>query len=268
LHRSSIVSATGNTITISNGTVLPSDVLIFATGWTHPYLTRPNTLFSPSLAEELELPVHKSAEESPAHAAHWAALDSAAADRVHILFPILKTPPKKFNLAQRPMREFSYMHHLRFLVPPGMAARNDRSIVFMSNIHVGATPLHAALCSLWSYAYMEDLLPAEKDAPLAQLLKDQKRMEEETAWETMFFRLRYLDLFEGTALAAFETREVCDRLMTDLGIRWDRHAMLVGDHEWFAGWKKWWREYFGNYGTAEYATIVDEYLQLLQKKGL
>jgi hypothetical protein len=152
------------------------------------------------------------------------------------------------------------------MVPPRCAANNDRNIVFLSHVHGGQTPIHAQISTLWSYAYLEDELPSERDARLPALLMDEKKMEVETAWEQQYYRIRYLDFFENVALAPFEGRDILDQLLEDLGLRPDRRAMQVGRHEWFAAWRAWWSEYMGSYGTQEYAGIIDEYRDLLSRR--
>ena len=264
VSRNSIRSINGKTLTLADGTTQVADVLIFATGWTHPLCTS-TPLFTHELAEELELPVDLS-KESDSHKKHWSGMEQETIRKIYELYPILENPPAHLNLANRPAKTFSKLHHFRNLVPPRAAANNDHSVVFLSNVHTGYTPTHAEVSALWSYAYLEDEMPPSTDAPLREFLKDEKAMEKEAVWHHQYNRTRYVDLVENLAIGAFEGRDFIDRLLMDLGIRHDRHAMLVGKDEWFAGWKAWWREYFGNYMTQEYAGIIDEYRELLAKR--
>lgn len=266
ISRASITSAKDKVLTLSNGTTIESDALVLATGWVHPlYTTTP--LFPPDLALKLELPVPLSTEPV-SHASHWASLESAAVDKVHSLYPYSREPPKHLNLVTRPASELSHIHHFRCLVPPGPAAENDRNIVFLGNVHTGASHVHAVACSLWSFAYLEGVFPKGKDARLSQILTDKDYMEKQIAWEQSYFRVRYLNIFEGVTVGAFETREMIDKLLEDLGIRSDRHAMLVDKNSWFGGWRAWFSEYFGNYASNEYAGVVDEFKAMIDQQQL
>jgi dimethylaniline monooxygenase (N-oxide forming) len=260
ISRTTIVSAVDRTITLSNGTTAPSDVIILATGWTHPY----TSLFPPELAIDLELAV-PIASEPTAHKEHWADLDAAAKTKLFQHYPILEHPPEKFNLHLKPARTLSHLHHFRFLVPPGPAARGDRNIIFMGNIHVGSMPILAQVSAVWAYAYLENNLPSPSHAPLADLLDDQPAMERNTAWMTMFFRMRYLDLFEGYAICTMESRNVIDQLLLDLGVRPDRHGRFVQGGV-LVGLRRWWTEWFTSYKSEEYGGVLQEYLDVVARK--
>ena len=264
VSRNAIRSVDGKTLSLADGSKQDADVLVLATGWTHPSCT-PTPLFAPEQAEDLELPVPL-LKETIDHKKHWSILEQDAARRMHNLYPVFEKPPANLNLDIKPARNFSSMHHFRSMVPPKSAANNDRNIVFLSNVHGGATPIHAAVSGLWLYAYLENQLPADKDAPLAAMLKDQNKMEKDAAWAQQYYKIRYLDFFENVQLGAFEGRDQIDQLLMDLGLRPDRHGMLVGKNEWLGSWKAWFREYMGNYGSVEYAGIVDEYRELLARK--
>jgi hypothetical protein len=110
------------------------------------------------------------------------------------------------------------------------------------------------------------MLPLASKAPIAGLLKDRDAMEKDIAWTDTYFRLKSLNLIQDVALSAFETREVLDRLLLDLGIRCDRKAMMVPEGVWFREWKMFFVEWFSNYGTEEYRGVLEEYLEIMGKK--
>lgn len=64
-------------------------------------------------------------------------------------------------------------------------------------------------------------------------------------------------------MSAFETREVLDRLLLDLGFRSDRKAMMVPEGVWLRGRKKLFAEWFSSYGTEEYRGVLGEYLEIM-----
>jgi hypothetical protein len=263
IKRAHITSAVGTTITIYSSTTgketIQSDALIFATGWSPPYTGPNGPLFPPSLALDLELPIPLASEPND-HKTHWAALEAAAKAKIYSKLPLLEHPPDNLNLHLKPERKTSYSHHFRTFVPPNAAARGDRNIVFLSSIHVSSLGVHSYLAALWSYAYLEDKLPPASKAPIAGLLKDRDAMEKDIAWTDTYFRLKSLNLIQDVALSAFETREVLDRLLLDLGIRCDRKAMMVPEGVWFRGWRMFFAEWFSSYGTEEYKGVLEEYL--------
>lgn len=258
--RTAIVSAADRTLTLKDGTSLSSDVLILATGWKSPWAD----LFSVELAEELELPVPLDAE-STEHKDHWASLEATAKEQVQKLHPFITKPPAHFPLHYISKRNTTLTHHFRNIVPPSLAAAGNRNIVFLGYLHTSMQAIHAQACSIWSYAYMEDFLPPKDKAPLAMLLKNQTDMEKNTAWMTMWFLTRYLGLFDGIFLATFESRELVDRILLDLGIRPDRKGMLV-KNGWFYGSRHFFAEWLSSYGSSEYAGILDEYLDLMKSE--
>lgn len=91
-------------------------------------------------------------------------------------------------------------------------------------------------------------------------------MEKDTVWTETYFRIRYLDLIEGVALSPFETRDVIDRLLMDLGIKPNRLGMRLGEGLWLETCRKWCREMFGNYTSEVYNGIVEEYLKVVDRK--
>lgn len=261
ISRTSIVSAVDKTLILKDGTSISSDAIILATGWKSPWAE----LFPLKLAEELELPVPLTSE-SIEHKEHWASLDAAAKEQLHKIHSFITKPPEHIPLHYLPKPTTTFSHHFRSIAPPGAAARGDRNIVFLGYLHTGMQAIHAQACSIWSYAYLEGFLPPKDQAPLATLLDDRIKMERDTAWIDMWFRTRYLGIWDGIFLATFETREVVDRILLDLGIRPDRKGMFV-KKGWFYGWRCFFAEWFTSYGSSEYAGILDEYLDLIEKKA-
>jgi dimethylaniline monooxygenase (N-oxide forming) len=192
-------------------------------------------------------------------------LDAASKGQLHKTNPFITKPPKHIPLHYLLKPTTTFSHHFRSIAPPGPAARGDRSIVFLGYLHTGMQAIHAQARSIWSYAYMEGFLPPKDTAPLASLLDDKTEVEREFAWIDRWFRTRYLGIWDGIFLATFETREVVDRILLDLGIRSDRKGMLVKRRR-FYGWRCFFAECFTSYGSSEYARILYEYLALMEKK--
>jgi dimethylaniline monooxygenase (N-oxide forming) len=255
VNRACMVSAIGDSITLSNGDSICSDAIVFCTGWN---IASP-LLFSSTLANELGLPVDLTLlpeDESE----YWRALDKKALTRMEAEYPMLKNPPRnvhirKFNKA--PFRLF------RFIAPPKLAARGDRTILFLGCFSNARSHLSAEIASLWSVAYFENLLPASTNA----LLADKNEMDEDIAHIEAYRLKRYSNSFLHR-LNSSEASEFDDLLMNDLGLRTDRKRMRMasGWRGWF-GLKAWMAEWFGNYLASDYEGLVEEFLDSLHKRG-
>jgi hypothetical protein len=254
VNRAHMVSATGNSITVSTGESIPSDAIVFCTGWNiaSPFL------FSPTLANEIGLPVDPtvlSEDESE----YWRALDKAALTRIEADYPMLKNPPSNVHIKtfdKTPFRLF------RYIVPPKLAARGDRSILFLGAFSNARSHLSAEIASLWSVAYFENLLPASTNA----LLADKNEMDKDVAHVEAYRIKRYSNTFLHRLNGA-EAPEFDDLMMNDLGLRTDRKRMRMaaGWRGWF-GWKAWTAEWFGNYLASDYEGLVGEFLESLHER--
>ncbi|CZT51968.1 uncharacterized protein RSE6_13197 [Rhynchosporium secalis] len=245
--RENLVTAYGKTITLSNGDKLSTDAIVFCTGWDPTF----PSLFSPSLAAELGIPVDPSHLSSKV-ASYWKTLDALAESNIDSLNPMLANPPSNIHIpksAKTPYRLY------RTMVPPLLAASGDISIVILGNYAGGRIQQSAEINSLWAVAYLLDLLPARTK----RVLQDKERMNRDIAHVEAFRKKRYLNMFPYR-LATFEAPEYEDAIMCDLGLRADRKAMRVpkGWRGWF-GWKAWTQEWFGSYLAEDYRGIVWEF---------
>jgi len=244
----------GRTLELSNGSTVESDAVIFATGWQMGYMA----LFDPTLAPELGLQMSVDLQPRD-YRQNWEGLDQAAEEKVFSQYPLFKDPPAYLNLDTRQPRNTTPLRHFRLMVPPALAARHDRSIVFLGNLVTGQVTTYAEVCALWSVAYMEDMLPP---GPFNALLDDRKAMEHDIAATNAYFKIRYLNAIE-IPLSIFEMREVIDQILLDLGLRADRHGMKASNG-WF-GWKAWLAEWFTPYEPKHYKGFIREFREKINK---
>ncbi|KAK0890921.1 hypothetical protein LTR02_014366 [Friedmanniomyces endolithicus] len=255
VHRQNVSHLSDHTVHLANGTNLPSDAFIASTGW----------LFGPALAfkdqtthADLGIP---SLDYTPKQKAFWAALDAHADAEIFQRFPklaVLEYPPcADDDMKENPLdevdagmvrREYQPWRLYRSLVPPGLAAKGDRSLAFAGFSANITGHIRNEISGLWIYAYMND-----------QLAIDPCRDVEDVYWDAALlqrfcfrrypygFGRRFQDFF-------FDAIPWNDVLLRDLGMSGKRKG------------GSWWRECFEPYRMEDYRGITGEWLGM--KKGL
>ncbi|RDW92195.1 hypothetical protein BP5796_01589 [Coleophoma crateriformis] len=254
VHRESITSMTGTEITLSDSIIPNADAIVFATGWQTSYAN----IFSTPLGEELGLPVPLS-QQSPEVEKHWTELDRTADAKVCQLFPIFRNPPKT---NENPPNVTPFRMY-RESVPINLAAAHDRSIVFLGALVNAQVAMHAEVSALWAVAYMEDMLPDGAGGMLGDKQKMEVWTSEVNAW--MRRRFRRAGIVEPTA--DLEIQGFMNQMMRDMGLRADRRRGN-GTPEGFLGLRGFWREWFQPYRPGDYKGIVEEFLAIVQKRGV
>ncbi|KUJ24500.1 FAD/NAD(P)-binding domain-containing protein [Mollisia scopiformis] len=254
VNRAELVSAQGRTVTLSSGKTIPCDGIIFCIGWE---LSIP-PLFPPPLANDLGLPVDFSIPSTQENE-YWEALDTTSESDVLARYPILRNPPSEIHVPKSTLTPY---RHFRSMIPPKLAARNDNSLVFIGNWANGRVQITAELASLYAIAYLENLMPPSTQA----LLSDEEAMNRDIAHVDAFRRKRYLNCFPFR-ISIFDTPEFDDALMRDLGLRADRKRMRMRGG-WRDCWvlKAWCREWFEGYFASDYAGIVEEFLEGVERR--
>lgn len=251
VQKAAITSMHGRSLTLSNGSMIESDAVIWATGWHHPY----GSMFDPALIATLGIPVPRSRQPEE-YRKHWESLEHAAEAKIVTDYPILGNPPQNLNLHLKEYRHYARLY--RFMVPPGLTADHDRSVVFLGNLHPFSIPSWAEIASLWAISYLEGLFPLN---PRLEVLNDREEMERQAAYEISYFKLRYIDVMIAPLLV-MEFREVCDQLVLDLGLRPDRKVMQAErEGLWFDpwGWRAWAIEWFSPYSARDYRGLIEEF---------
>jgi hypothetical protein len=146
----------------------------------------------------------------------------------------------------------------RYIAPPKLAARGDRSLVVLGCLVNTAIPTYAEISSLWGVAYLESLPFAPSTS---QKLQDLEDMEKDISlvdiWGVMKFRDRAAPYLDGSV----EIQDFTDLLMKDLGLRSDRKRFAT-EREGKKGLfslKAWAKEWFYPYFGKDYEGLVEEY---------
>jgi dimethylaniline monooxygenase (N-oxide forming) len=124
VFREQIASLSERFVILSSGEKRPTDAVIFATGYK---ISEP--IYSPDLAGELGVPTN--IESYPPHLAEkWEELETLAETEVLESFPRLKEAPA-YN--KKPVPYTPYRLY-RTILPPALAEKEDRSLVFVGAV--------------------------------------------------------------------------------------------------------------------------------------
>lgn len=130
--RSEITALEGTYVVLSDGERLHTDAVVFATGY-----NKSEPIYSPELAAELGV-VTDLATYPPHLREKWDNLDMLADQEVVRLFPRLANPPMPNNkpVKNAPCRLY------KDILPPELARKNDRSLVFAGAVGVASTAMY------------------------------------------------------------------------------------------------------------------------------
>ena len=232
-------------IQLSDGSKIPVDALLCATGWKF----NPPLHFSSIADEDLGLPLAEALNVERMHK-----VDSEIFDR----FPILANQPLKNKKAvplhrtavdpEEPYRLY------RFISPPKLVI--TRNIAFAGALYNLTTSLIAQAQALWITAYFDDRLESlhltVKDTERSKVLGD---IEDETYLHTQFSKRRS-PLGSGARHPDLSTDSLCylDLLLKDLGLKiWRKN-------------NRFW-ELFQPYSIKDYEGLVTEWMQK-QNRGV
>ncbi|KAK8037939.1 hypothetical protein PG994_014706 [Apiospora phragmitis] len=250
VYRSEVESLSHtDVVNLKNGISLQSDMVISCTGF-----SKPHGPFGADLREELGL------SYAQADAAKWAELDAVADNKVDRLLPILgdigAPEPKQSSLTlvlpdRRSRANRTTIARSQRSIRR-LAAKDDRSICFLGQIHSIFTPTTNELAALWASAYMLGKLQLPSEAVM------ETQVAESNAWE----RKRYLEmgaknsycildfLSDSSSLTLWHpdpSKQYIDTLAKDLGIRPARKSDPFS-------------EMFVRYKPRDYKGLVNEFL--------
>jgi dimethylaniline monooxygenase (N-oxide forming) len=256
VHRASISSFSTQSVNISDGQNLPCDAVVFATGWK----TNQTAIFSPSLLPDLGFQYDLSSQSSE-QAKHWNALDTNSEAQVRATFPMLASPPSEiveYDRAHTKPATLTPFRLFRYIAPPNLAARGDRSLIVLGCLINTSVPTYSEASSLWGVAYLENLpfTPTTEEA-LEDLNAMEKNISLVDAWGILKFRDRASPYLDGSV----EIQNFTDLLVRDLGLRSDRKRFVAereGKRGLF-GLSAWTREWFYPYFGKDYRGLVEEY---------
>ena len=144
----------GGTIDYTNGGQTETDAICAITGWQ----IVPKIKFIPDgIDADLGVP---SSSYTVDQEKFWAGMDMKADQEILSRFPYLRNPPEaKLPLTQTvtPFRLY------RGIASPTLTAQGDHSLTFMKMVHCTANLILAETQALWSFAYLNDKLPVDRE---------------------------------------------------------------------------------------------------------
>lgn len=198
VHRENISSFTKDSVILEGDTnrALKTDFVLLCTGWKNNLSSFPSERWT-----RLGLPHFDQNDAS--FVERWDRLETNADSEIDRLFPILTKPP----LTPSPLiPNRNVWRQYRRMVPPDLAAEGKNSIVFLGQIYIMQTMLHAEVQALWAVAY----LLGRVDVP------DLQSMQREIAEWNSWTRKRYLHRGNTMPYAIYDQKAVCHFLIIRL----------------------------------------------------
>jgi len=211
VHRANIISMSGSTVQLSNDSSLRSDAVVLCTGWDSTC-----KILDPATSHELGISAPLESEDGDS-TKYWNELASRADSEVLKMLPRLGKPPlyNKKKVLNTPNRLY------RYILPPTLAARDDRSLIFLGQVVNTMTSILSEVSALWGIAWMEGLLDMSHGIP------PKEDMDYEIAKLNAWCARRYLSRGETKPLVAAESQDIIDLWMKDLGLEVHRRSFLA-----------------------------------------
>ncbi len=261
-----LISADGQTHTV------PCDAVIWCTGWL-PAID----FFSDKETRELGLPVliedrppvpdpkdtptrPEISNPKPASTYFSQLSPTAQAAEEHILslFPALRSPARPgYSPDYTAYRLYRQCLPLSsFPSTDSKSCDHDRSLAFSGLVSNSQTAICSELTALWSVAYLEDLLPP------TSLPSTRAEAEENVELALAFQRRRYGVKGARDPEIVLEVQSFLDLICRDLKVEVHRKRNAVNGKGWWEGMKGWVREYCTPYFARDYATVLEEFLEI------
>ena len=270
LHRQDLGHLSDHAVHLADGTHLPSDAFIASTGWLFGPAINFKDVFQHS---DLGIPSTQYTEEQKTF---WSKLDQRADAYIFSTFPQLKTeqyPPRaNEDLLENPLdeldaseglktrQEYSPWRLYRSLIPPGLAAKGDRSLAFAGFSASVSGHIRNEIAGLWIYAWMNDKLTLDP-------CHEHQAGKLDIFWDTALFMrwcFRRYPFSFGRRFPdwVFDAVPFNDVMLKDLGLNGVRKGRK-GD----SWWKNFYREATEPYTMADYRGITAEWLAKGKKGG-
>ncbi|KAB8346305.1 hypothetical protein FH972_023349 [Carpinus fangiana] len=270
VHKDDVSHLSSGTLHLKSGTEVSCLAgIALATAWN----TVPNPVFSQTeLHSDLGLPsIHYSNQDVK----HMHALDARADEEIFTGLPVLRDAPVPNFTQPLPLpganttldlerdgklvrtsntHSAEPMRLYRFMAPPDLVIRGDRSIVFSSLVSNIQNCLRIHAQSLWAYAYLNRKLDSldflDTETSTTEDAGNPPNLEYEAALRNCFTRHRSIYGY-GHKLPDFVFEQIpyCDVLLQDLELRCLRKG-------------SWWRGIGEPYGPDDCKGLVDEWLGL------
>ncbi|TQN66873.1 FAD-dependent monooxygenase DEP4 [Colletotrichum shisoi] len=245
IHREDVDHLSDHRVHLGDGTTFAADLLVASTGFS----SKPTIDFEPaSLHSDLGIPT---TSLGPEQAAFWAEADAKADAVVGARFPRLldgpfqgptSSKPRPFHAGASGEVQHTPWRLYRGIAPPGLAARDDRSLVFVGAFSNLANVMRLEAQCLWMLAYFEGRVAAlEADRRAGRVFEETAVFQRWAQHRAPYGHGRcYPDL-------VFDQLPYWDMLLGDVGVETRRKAGV-------------WAELFESYTPVDYRGIVDEWM--------
>ncbi|KAI0466699.1 hypothetical protein F4859DRAFT_496388 [Xylaria cf. heliscus] len=235
IRRDIIEEIKGNTVKFESGDQTYADYMIMCTGWGDHF-----GIFDAEHKAKIGLPAYRDhVEASPeSQDVDWETYYTEANKAVDKKLPFLADPPKlKYSKALDPALQKRWNLYRR-VVPVSMAAKGDRSLAILGQIHTIQTPLVSEVQSLWAILY----LLGEVELP------DVDTMAKEVSLWNTWTRKRYLNQGQKHTYSLYDFLPYVDSIFEDLKLNSHRKSNFVS-------------ELLSPYAPEDFNGFVDEYLR-------
>ncbi|KAK1579571.1 cofactor FMO1 FAD enzyme [Colletotrichum navitas] len=245
IYREDIDHLSDHTIHLGDGTTLTADLLVASTGFS----AKPTINFEPaSLHSDLGIPT---TSLGPKQTAVWNEANARADGVIGARFPRLLDGPfldpsssktRAFHPGASAEVAYTPWRLYRGIAPPGLAARDDRSLVFVGAFSNLANIMRLEVQCLWALAYLEGRIPSlDVDRRAGRVLDETALLQRWAQYRAPYGHGRcYPDL-------VFDQLPYWDMLLGDIGVETRRKAGV-------------WAELFESYAPPDYRGMVAEWI--------
>ncbi|KAI0554403.1 hypothetical protein F4679DRAFT_295216 [Xylaria curta] len=235
IRRDIVEEIKGNTVKFESTDPIHADYMIMCTGWGDHF-----GIFDAEHKAKIGLPAYGDNIEafSEAQDINWANYYNEADKTVDEKLPFLADPPKlKYTKTLDPALQKRWNLYRR-VVPVSMAAKGDRSLAILGQIHTVQTPLVSEVQSLWAILY----LLGEVELP------DVDTMAREVSLWNTWTRKRYLGQGQKHTYSLYDFLSYIDSIFADLKLDSHRKSNFLS-------------ELLSPYEPQDFNGFVDEYMR-------
>ncbi|KAI1756302.1 hypothetical protein F4782DRAFT_538034 [Xylaria castorea] len=225
----------GNTVKFESTDPIHADYMIMCTGWGDHF-----GIFDGEHKAKIGLPAYGDHVKavSEAQDINWNTYYEEANKTVDEKLPFLANPPKlKYMKTLDPALQKRWNLYRR-VVPVSMAAKGDRSLAILGQIHTVQTPLVSEVQSLWAILY----LLGEVELP------DVDTMAKEVSLWNTWTRKRYLNQGQKHTYSLYDFLSYIDSIFADLKLDSHRKSNFIS-------------ELLSPYEPKDFNGFVDEYMR-------
>ncbi|KAL0936809.1 dimethylaniline monooxygenase [Colletotrichum truncatum] len=251
IYREDLDHLSDHTVHLSDGTSFPIDLIVASTGFS----AKPTINFEPaSLHFELGVPT---TELGPEQDAFWneanAKADQAIGDRFPRLLdgPFLNptsSKPKAFNPGSSVEVSYTPWRLYRGMAPPGLLAKDDRSLIFLGVFSNLANIMRLEVQCLWALAYFEGKIPiVDRNIRAGKIHEETALMQRWAQHRSPYGHGRfYTDI-------VFDQLPYWDMLLGEVGVQTQRKPSK-------------WAELWESYTPLDYRGMVKEWIDQNPRK--